>query len=346
MDVVAFGSCRSALVAALRVLAPPGRVLAPAYTCVAVPNAVRTAGLEITWLDVAGANIDLDAVERTAQPGDLLLAQHTYGLPLDSRRLRQLADRGVTVLEDRAHRFDGDDVAGLASVYSFEHSKVVSAGIGGLVASADPALIESARRFRADLEPPAQAVSRRALRTSAVQISLAAAEPMLPSFASLARRVARRVPYLAAPSQDPSELSGGLVDVRSMDPVAAALGLLSLERLEANLRHRWDMCHYYQSELGELVPPWASVDRPLVRQPVLVADAEATTRRLRRHGVDLGVRWFEAPIHPRGSASSYTPGSAPNAEALATRVLSLPTHVRITPEMAARVVRAIRDAAA
>jgi dTDP-4-amino-4,6-dideoxygalactose transaminase len=76
-----------------------------------------------------------------------------------------------------------------------------------------------------------------------------------------------------------------------------------------------------------------------------VEDAETTWATLRRAGWDLGPRWFNAPVHPRGSISDYPAGSAPNAERLVRTVLTLPTHPLISAEIADEISDAVAAAA-
>jgi dTDP-4-amino-4,6-dideoxygalactose transaminase len=264
---------------------------------------------------------------------------------LDPLRLAVLADKGVVVIEDRAHRLDGQDVVGSCCVYSFEHSKVASAGQGGLVVSTDASFLRALAAERDALPYPRTSEVRRALRTSAVQSGLAAMEPAIGLGSALLRRLALRIPAVSAPSQTDDERSGGHVAVTKMHPASATAGLASVIRAGVNLDHRRRLCGYYQAHLGDLVPVWARVDLPLVRQPILVDDADRTSARLRRAGLDLGTRWFDAPIHPRGSRADYVPGTAPRAERLASQVLSLPTHLRVNRRTAAWVVSVVLDAA-
>lgn len=338
--VVAFGSARAALAVALQVLAGPGRtVFVPAFTCVAVPNAVRTAGGRIRWVDVVGPNIDVDEVLRIGKPGDSVIAQHTYGVPVDPAAIRALRSRGLLVVEDRAHRFDGAGVAGDVAIFSLEHSKVVSGGQGGLVRADDQALHARLQAARDVLDDGSPDVSR-ILRTSAVQRLLAA--PAVPAaVSSLGRRIALRVPPLSQPGQSIDELAGGVVEVHRLDPRLAAVALASVASTQANLDHRARMAARYVERLGPLIPDWARVARPYVRMPAIVDDAGRVTRALRAAGLDLGPRWFEAPVHPAGSQSSYRPGSAPNAEHLAAHVITLPTHPLVTDVDLERVISAL-----
>jgi perosamine synthetase len=326
VEVVAFGSARAGLTAILELLgAAERRVHVPAFTCVAVPNAVVTAGGQIQWVDIVGPNLDVDMAIDGSREGDLAIIQHTYGVPVEQDAIQVLESRGVTVVEDRAHRFDGTGLAGSAAVFSLEHSKIVSGGRGGLVWARDPAILEQLRRLRDAWPPAPPGVVARTLRTSAVQRLLADADgPDL--ITSLARRAARRVPYLSEPAQTAVELAGGPVARSSLAAPFAAMAEASLGRLQANLDHRQAIAERYIERLGSWVPSWASQAIPYVRMPILVDDADDVTRRLRKGGMDLGPRWFEAPVHPAGSRSTYVAGLAPSADRLSRSVLSLPTH--------------------
>ena len=344
LEVIAFGSARGALAAFLELAPPVGRqVVVPAYTCVAVPNAITTAGCTVCWVDVRGPNVDVDEAVREAPAGGAVLAQHTYGVAIHPDELRRLRDGGMTVIEDRAHRFDGRDVVGDAAIFSLEHSKVVSAGLGGLLWVRDPQLADAIRIMRSGLPTISWTTARRVLFTSVAQVVLDARWfPRAGS--SFARRAAMRFPPTSHPAQTQGELGGGPVEIRAMHPDFATVALAGIENASANLAHRREIGGIYRERLASLVPDWAAADVPLIRQPIVVDDAEALRLRIRGAGIELGPRWFEAPIHPRGSVSSYQPGRAPRAERLAASVLSLPTHPRVDPATAVSLADAIMAA--
>jgi dTDP-4-amino-4,6-dideoxygalactose transaminase len=134
---VVFANARGALAAAIVALAPSGLVAVPAYTCVAVPDAVTRARGELVYADVDGRGL----VPAGGWPAsDVALVQDTYGF------VSELPDDRHVVC-DSTHRADlvlrGG--RGAVRVTSFEHSKTLSAGQGGLAVTDDPDL---ARRMR------------------------------------------------------------------------------------------------------------------------------------------------------------------------------------------------------
>lgn len=347
VPVIAFGSARSALAAVL--LADPpasGKVVVAAYTCVAVPNAIRAAGAQNVWVDVVGPNIDPDAARRAAMPGDAILAQHTYGVPIAREIAGAARQRAIRVIEDRAHRFDGTDLHGDAAVFSLEHSKVISGGQGGLAWARDDRVMAELGRMRDTWPPVDGRTAARVLRTSATQAALARLGGPQGVGNSLVRRIALRLPALSVPGQSEDELAGSGIQLSGPHPVMAEIGITSLRRLAATMDHRRWIADVYRAELGDLVPGWSPPDVTLVRMPVLVSDAASVARSMRERGWDLGPRWFDASIHPAGSISDYVPGSAPAAERLSASVLTLPTHALIDKPTARRIAVAVLAAVA
>ncbi len=347
IPVIAFGSARSAIAAMLIASRPSsGRVVLPAYTCVAVPNAVRSAGLERVWVDVDGPNLGPRQTEAAVGTGDAVIAQHTYGVPVAAGVVASARACGAFVIEDRAHRFDAAELEGDGAVYSLEHSKVVSGGQGGLAWARDPALAAELRRIRSTAPTITDGAAATVLRTSGVQAGLVHWGGPASTVTGIARRIARRIPVVSAPAQTPDELAGRGVEITAPHPALAEIAIGSVRRAPSTIAHRRAIGDRYRERLGSLVPDWLPRGAAFVRMPILVGDAEAVTVRLLREGWDLGPRWFDAPVHPRGSASDYPPGSAPNAERLASRVMTLPTHPAIDEQVADRLIEAILNVAA
>ena len=220
LDVIATGSARTALYLVLRAVAESmGRVLVPAFTCVAVPNACVAAGVPVRWLDVDGVHMDFALAAGDLRPTDTLLEQHTFGITPP----RGHGWAAAFVIEDRAHRFDGADIEGQAAVFSLEHSKVYSAGHGGRWVR-DPVLRARIRRERDALPLPSSAEARRVLRTSAAQRALATGG-VHRGVRSIARRVAFRVPGLSMPAQSGDELAGLGIRPTRLHPMYATVAL-------------------------------------------------------------------------------------------------------------------------
>lgn len=148
---VAVSSGTAALFLALRVLGAKGKdVACPVFACSALTNAIRLAGAEPRFIDVAvgSPNIDMPAVERSDAP--IAIVAHMFGLPADIG-----VPGGKTVIEDCAQALGATvrdrpvGLGGRVAIFSFYASKLVtSGGQGGMLASADADVVAAARDFR------------------------------------------------------------------------------------------------------------------------------------------------------------------------------------------------------
>ncbi|MFI7152430.1 DegT/DnrJ/EryC1/StrS family aminotransferase [Nonomuraea sp. NPDC050022] len=152
---VAVGNATLGLFAALRGLGV-GRgdeVIVPAYTFVASATAVLLAGATPVIVDVNPVDLHLspEAVEAAlTDKTAAIMPVHLAGSPADMDPLNALAARhGLVVVEDTAQAhgatYKDRPVGGLgdAGVYSFQASKAMTAGEGGLIVCRDEAAYEA-----------------------------------------------------------------------------------------------------------------------------------------------------------------------------------------------------------
>ncbi|MFE7130174.1 DegT/DnrJ/EryC1/StrS family aminotransferase [Streptomyces sp. NPDC057638] len=142
-----------ALFLALRALGvrPGEEVIVPAYTFVATATAVVLAGAVPVAADVTDTlHLDPAAVDQLAGPRTTaVIPVHLGGAPADTDALRTVARRhGLAVVEDAAqahgaHRHDRPaGTLGDAACFSFQSSKAMTAGEGGIVVTSDRAVYE------------------------------------------------------------------------------------------------------------------------------------------------------------------------------------------------------------
>ncbi|MGI5291840.1 DegT/DnrJ/EryC1/StrS family aminotransferase [Nonomuraea polychroma] len=149
---VAVGNATLGLFAALRGLGvgPGDEVIVPAYTFVASATAVLLAGATPVIADVDPVDLHLSAsaAEAAVTPRTAaIMPVHLAGSPADMDALNAVAARhGLAVVEDAAQAhgatYRGRPIGGLgdAGVYSFQSSKAMTAGEGGLIVCRDEAV--------------------------------------------------------------------------------------------------------------------------------------------------------------------------------------------------------------
>jgi dTDP-4-amino-4,6-dideoxygalactose transaminase len=141
-------------IAALGV-SPGDEVILPNFTFVATASAVLFANALPVLVDVDPDTycIDPDLAEAAITPRTkAIIAVHMGGHPADLDRLQQMASaRGLALIEDSAHahasEWKGKRIGtfGTAGTFSFQSSKLMTAGEGGIVISNDDKFERQAR---------------------------------------------------------------------------------------------------------------------------------------------------------------------------------------------------------
>lgn len=155
---VAVNSGTSALVCGLAGLGvgPGDEVIVPAYTWFSTATAVLAVGAVPVIAEVdQSLTLDADDVRRNISPHTrAIIAVHMRGAPADMDALLELArPRELLVLEDAAQAagasFRGRPVGsiGHAGAFSFEMSKTLTAGEGGMLTTNDEAVHRRAAMF-------------------------------------------------------------------------------------------------------------------------------------------------------------------------------------------------------
>jgi perosamine synthetase len=326
-------------------------VLVPLPTHVVVPNAVRYAGATPVYVDCRrrDVNIDLAAAEAHITPRTrALLLQHTFGVPADVDAAQALCERhGLALIEDGVHalgaRYRGRPVGsfGHAAFFSTEETKTISSTMGGMATTDDDALAARLRAAQARCRYPDAGLIRAYLVKFVVYYMLT--EPRVHGAArALYEAVGRRhpLPQATTPEELRGERPAGF-ETR-LSNAQAVVALAQLQRLPQNVAHRKVIAERYEEALRAadhptvIAPPEA--EPAFVRYPIWVADREATTQALRRQTV-VG-HWFTSVMEEAADPRllGYVPGSCPEAEAAATYLVNLPTHGRVRPADADRMV--------
>ncbi len=327
---VSVSSCTAALHAALVAIGvgPGDEVVTTPFTFVATLHAVVLAGATPVLADVdpETLNVAPDEVRKRIGPRTrAILPVHFGGLPTDMA-LRSIAeDSGLPLVEDAAHalgaRVGGVEVGGgdALACFSFYPNKNITTGEGGMITTADAELAERLRTLRL------QGLSSDAWKR----------------FGS---------PRVVLGDGIMMGFKYNLTDL------AAAIGLVQLERLPAFLESRRALAALYDRELED-VPglsvqprPWTDELRHShhlyivqVDEPGFGADRDLVLNALRAENIGAGLHYRSAHLHPYYEESLGLPPEAlPAAAALSQRVLSLPLAPTMDEGDVIRVAAALR----
>jgi perosamine synthetase len=343
--VTLFWRGRVALYAILRALdiGPGDQVIVPAFTCVAVPNAVLYARATPVYVDIDEAtyNADPDAVAKAIGPRTrAVLAQSTFGLSSDLDALTAAAaTHGAVVIDDCTHGLGGtyrgrpNGAAAHATFYSTQWSKPISTGLGGIAATTDATLARGMTRLERAAQEPS--VVDRAL----LGAMLFARERITTPRTLRAGRAVYRA--MSRAGVVPGSSSGGELEgaempdafVAGMSAFQARLAARRLGTLDRKVARRRAVAQRYSSWLAahERTPAYEPeyARHAFLRYPLRVREREAFVSEAERRGILLGD-WFHSPLYPVArdlTRWGYRPGEFPVAERVAAEIVNLPTDI-------------------
>ncbi|MBI4821014.1 MAG: DegT/DnrJ/EryC1/StrS family aminotransferase [Deltaproteobacteria bacterium] len=355
----AFWKGRVGLYAILRALriGPGDEVILPGFTCVVVQNPIAYVGATTVFTDIVRGSYNANAasIERKITPRTrALVVQHSFGIPSEVEPIVELAKKHrIDVIEDCCLAL-GSTVAGRpvgtfgrAAYWSFQWSKTITSGLGGVVTTSDQELAERIESLmRSELIEPTRALDLRlSLERTAHR---AMAVPGIVPIATAAYRSATKLGVVTG-SSSPEEFDSAMPTgfFRGMGTRQAGAALRALSELDLNVAHRRRTSERYSLMLDRA--GWPVREFPagsvLVRYPIEVEDKAKVVARAARAGIELGT-WFESPLHPKETnlaAHGYSAGSCPEGERVCAQLVNLPTHPRVSDAVAESTVDFVRS---
>ena len=138
-------------------IGPGDEVIVPAISFISTATAVSRAGALPVFVDIEPWTFNMDperAAEAVTSRTKAILAVHFGGPLADMDRLTRLAgERGLILLEDAAHAHGSEwngrraGSFGRAGSFSFQNSKVMTSGEGGILTTNDADFADRARAF-------------------------------------------------------------------------------------------------------------------------------------------------------------------------------------------------------
>ena len=331
---LAVSSCTAALHIALTALGigPGDEVVVPTMTFCSTANVVVHLGARPVLVDVGpDLNVTPEAIEAALTPHTrAIVPVHYGGQPCDLEAIHALAARhGLPIVEDAAHaigaryrdqKIGSDALAAPRSItyFSFYAIKNMTTGEGGAIATADDGLAETMR---------------------------------LLTLHGMSRDAWKR--YSGSGSWYYEVVLPGYKD--NMTDIQAALGIHQLQKLEGFIETRRRYARLYDEAFVDL----PEVKVPIVRPgrchvyhlyPILLSLERLAIERaqfieeLRARGIGTSVHFVPVHLHPFYARQfGYRPGDLPCAEALYSRLISLPLYPAMSVTDVADVIHAVGD---
>ena len=296
-------------------------VLTSSMTFVSSTQAIVLAGGRPVFCDVEPdtLNINPDDVRRKITPTTrAIVVVHYGGQACDMEPLLELADdHGLTVIEDAAHGCGGlykdRKLGSLGHVgcFSFQATKNMTTGDGGMLVTADEAFAERVRKLRwAGISKPTWERFR-------------SGEPH--------RSWMYEVEEIGYKYE--------------MNDLAAAIGLVQLEKLESSNQRRRDLLQGYRDAFADLDGIEVLANRGFslsacYNAVIKLADRDGLYRHLDDHGIDSNVHYY-----PNHLLSIFRPFTTrlPVTETEWERILTIPLHAELSGEQQDRIIGCVRD---
>jgi len=310
---------------------PGDAVFCPAFTFAATAEVMPLVGAEPVFVDIRPDTFCLDAekldaaIEAVRADGRLtpraVIAVDLFGQPADYPAIAAVARRhGLKLIADSAQGF-GCTLAGRhpvswadAATASFFPAKPLGCyGDGGAVLTRDPGLHE-------------------------ILVSLRVHGQASPSDVAAAKF-----------AHDPKYLNARVGMNARMDTIQAAVLLQKLTIFEDEIAARNRIAARYAEGLAGAVPTPAVIEGGLsvwAQYTIEAKDRDGLAAALRAEGIPSAV-YYPVPLHvqPPYAAFPQGPGGLPVTEAKAGRVLSLPMHPYLEPEVQDRIIAVVRASA-
>ena len=329
-------------------------VILPGYTCVMDVNPIKYLGAKAIFVDIEPVTYNMDVhllAEKITPKTKVIIAQHTYGYPVEMDALMEIAARdGIAVIEDcclamgSKYKSKLCGTFGIAAYWSFQWNKPFTTGIGGMATTSDRDLADAIEAIsRRELQHPSpKAAAMLAIQRTVYRLLI------YPRTTALATSLFRWLTSkgLVIGSSSEQEFTPVMSEdfFMGMSHGQARAGLRRMRNIEINLEHRRDMGKIYDALLhkaGWDIPSIPeTMDPVLVRYPLRVGDKAEAIAQAPGHFVELGT-WFESPLHPAETPMhlyDYQEGMCPVSEQACREVVNLPTHPRASERTARRTV--------
>lgn len=348
-----FGAGRMGLYALIKALklTANDEIIVTGYTCVVVSNAIKFTHCQIKYVDInpETLNITTSALLAAIDPVKtrMVVIAHNFGLPYADIGLIKAKYPQVLIVEDAAHALLGTQLnsqaigtLGDASFFSFEYSKPLTCGIGGLLVINNLSLLPLLKHYYAPLTYYNKATIAKIMLS--LSIYVLTATPKGDFFTRLGLALLRRLKLLYATSAQ--ELAGILpADYPvKLAPSTAIFLYYQLRKLAHITEQKQQLAAKYH-ELFHAIPQLHDYYTPtavLVRYPLVFAVSvtpatiKAIHEDLHAQGFNFGV-WFNDVVHPSGSYRyGYLPGSCKMGESIATNIINLPLNTLYSPSQA------------
>lgn len=335
-DVLLVPSARDAIYELL-IRLPQKRVVIPAYTCIAVVEAVKLAGKEIVYSKTDNTTFNSKYVDDITS-GCIVLATHQFGLPCDIEEISEKCKSvGAILIEDCATSM-GTTVKGRKTgtfgqyaIVSFNASKLLNVPpFGGVLISKDNRILDDIKEGAEWKKPDIKFKMKGLIRGLAFVLTKNVYFYRLFHYLTIASKGKLQ----KTEHEKPSEKKTDLYSYKFTEWQAVIL-LRQLKRLEQIFAKRKELYELYDSLIDN-----PSVKKPIVNQnavccryAIQVENRNDFYKACVKQGVDMDF----------SHCSLGCPDSFKEEHAIADKILNLPYYYDLTEKEINKVVKVVNS---
>lgn len=309
------------------------------FTCFALYEAIKNAGLSVEYLDLENGDLNFSAetlkkaVVKNPKIKTVII-QNTLGYPCQIEEIKYICQKNdIVLIEDLAHSIgtkysDGTEAGtvGDCTVLSFSQDKMIDGVSGGALISNLP-------------------VS--SLHLEGVSIKQQAIDRLYPLSTYLIRKTypfgIGKILHFALKNLKllSSPMDGGK-GIHKLPSWYSNLVIQQFNNLNNNLNHRKAVASLYAKLVNpKILAPKLVKQIPLstnLRFPIFVENREGLIKFLAENQIYVSDIWYDGPIAPKKylSQTDYA-GQCPNAQLASDEILNLPTHINVSEKDAENI---------
>lgn len=307
------------------------------FTCFAVYEAIKNAGLDIEYLDIERGelNFSTNELEKHLKENPkikVVIIQNTLGYPTDIQNISKVCkDNNITLIEDLAHcvgtKYSNGTEAGTVgdiTILSFSQDKIVDGISGG-------ALIK--RSGEVDLHLQNVSIKRQIKDRFYPLFTFIIRKSYSFGIGKILHLILKRLKLLSGPMDELKD------ELHRLPTFHSNLISQAFSNLPENLSHRRSIASIYEKLINPKVVSQKIASQIYLstnlRFPIFVTERDNLVKYLKQFGIYISDIWYDGPIAPKKylSQTDYKK-QCPNSELASSAILNLPTHINISEKEA------------
>jgi len=340
-----FGAARMGIYSVLKALnvKDEDEVIVAGYTCVVLTNAIKFAGAKVQYCDINldDFNPSFEGLEKLiTNKTKAIVIPHNFGIPFQEiKKFKEIYPQ-LIIIEDVAHSFssytNSDEKCGTigdAAIFSFEYSKPITSGLGGLLIVNNNDLKAKVEQNYSSIKPmPFGQVFKMIFTLGVLNLCHFKSSSF---FKTNGFRFLKLFKLQYETSK--GEIDGFMPENYpvKMNSISTCLLSTQLKMIdEINLKKQVIALSYQKAfSTFDCVKNIQVENLNLVRYPIVFKENidNDVINKIKEECYDAGFHfgvWFNDVVHPKGSFRyCYSEGDCPNGEWLSNRMLNLPVNI-------------------